>query len=199
MGKLDALDYNILSMLIRDARTPYTEIAKILKISGGTVHVRMKKLEDYGVIAGSHLAVDYSELGYDIHAFIGLSLDTTEGYRDKMDALQALNEVTSVFYTSGRYQLLCQVLCQNVTHLSDVIINKIQSIEGVSHIETFLALDKTAARPAIPVDFSEPAHESMQASSTRSSTSEVKATSARKPSASTSGKVRRKNPKAGRS
>ena len=52
--QLDKLDKQILSMLMKDATIPYTEIAKELVISAGTIHVRMKKLIDMGVVLGSH-------------------------------------------------------------------------------------------------------------------------------------------------
>jgi Lrp/AsnC family transcriptional regulator for asnA, asnC and gidA len=42
MDKLDELDYAILRMLIKDAKTPYTEVGKLLNVSSGTVHVRMR-------------------------------------------------------------------------------------------------------------------------------------------------------------
>ena len=53
--ELDNLDIQILSILMEDATIPYTEIAKKLIVSGGTIHVRMKKMQDMGIISGSHL------------------------------------------------------------------------------------------------------------------------------------------------
>ena len=62
--KLDDIDHQILDMLIENTRTPFTDIAKKLLISAGTVHVRVKKMEDYGLIKGSSLILDYDKLGY---------------------------------------------------------------------------------------------------------------------------------------
>ena len=49
--KLDEIDHQILDMLIDNTRTPFTDIAKKLLISAGTVHVRVKKLEEAGIIS----------------------------------------------------------------------------------------------------------------------------------------------------
>ena len=57
---LDKLDFKILSILMKDARIPYTEIAKSLSVSGGTIHVRMKKMEEMGVVKSAHLELDYT-------------------------------------------------------------------------------------------------------------------------------------------
>ena len=48
--KLDEIDHQILDMLIDNTRTPFTDIAKKLLISAGTVHVRVKKMEEAGII-----------------------------------------------------------------------------------------------------------------------------------------------------
>ena len=62
--KLDELDHQILEALIENARTPFTDIAKNLLVSAGTIHVRVKKMEDEGVIKGSTLSVDYNKMGF---------------------------------------------------------------------------------------------------------------------------------------
>ncbi|MEZ4851907.1 MAG: winged helix-turn-helix transcriptional regulator [Bacteroidia bacterium] len=60
--EIDKLDLQILSMLMADAQIPYTEIAKQLDVSGGTVHVRMKKLSSIGVVKGAHPEIEPSKL-----------------------------------------------------------------------------------------------------------------------------------------
>ena len=53
--KLDEVDHQILDILIDNTRVPFTDISKRLLISLGTVHVRVKKMEDAGIIKGSSL------------------------------------------------------------------------------------------------------------------------------------------------
>jgi Lrp/AsnC family transcriptional regulator for asnA, asnC and gidA len=62
-NNLDELDLQILSLLIKDCRTPYLEIARICHVSGGTIHVRMKKMEDMGIIKGSRILLNLPKLG----------------------------------------------------------------------------------------------------------------------------------------
>ena len=64
--KLDEVDHQILDMLIDNTRIPFTDIAKKLLISAGTVHVRVKKMEDQGIIMGSSLTLDYEKLGFQL-------------------------------------------------------------------------------------------------------------------------------------
>ena len=75
--RLDEVDHQILDMLIDNTRVPFTDIAKKLLISAGTVHVRVKKMEDAGIIMGSSLALDYDKLGYSFIAYVGVFLNNT--------------------------------------------------------------------------------------------------------------------------
>ena len=72
--EIDNVDLKILNILMEDAKIPYTEVAKRVFVSGGTVHVRMKKLEEMGIVTGTTLKMDYSKLGYDVTCFLGIFL-----------------------------------------------------------------------------------------------------------------------------
>ena len=73
--EIDQLDRQILARLIEDGKAPYTDLAKQLFVSSGTIHVRMKKMEQLGIVRGSSLLVDYHKLGYDVTAVLGIYLD----------------------------------------------------------------------------------------------------------------------------
>jgi len=75
---LDEIDHQILDILIDNTRVPFTEISKRLLISAGTVHVRVKKMEDAGIIKGSSLNLDYVKLGYSFIAYVGIFLEKTQ-------------------------------------------------------------------------------------------------------------------------
>ena len=79
--KLDDVDHKILDLLIDNSRIPFTDIAKKLLISAGTVHVRVKKMEEFGIIQGSSLALDYKKLGYTFIAYIGIFLEKNSSYK----------------------------------------------------------------------------------------------------------------------
>ena len=70
--KIDKLDKQILEYLVKDARKPFTEIAKDLLVSPGTIHVRVKKMEQMGIIKSTSISVDYEKLGFGFIAYVGL-------------------------------------------------------------------------------------------------------------------------------
>lgn len=143
---LDELDYQILDILIKDSRTPYLEIARQCHVSGGTIHVRMNKMQDMGLIKGTKLIIDTSKLGYDVCCFIGIYLDKASSYPDVLLKLKEINEIVELHYTTGAYSVFIKVICKSISHLHDLLMNKIQVIDGVQSTDTFITLSQPIDR-----------------------------------------------------
>lgn len=146
LNEIDDLDRQILSMLMEDANVPYTELAKKLYVSGGTIHVRMKKLKQLGIVSGAYLKIDYTKLGYDVVAFLGIYLDKSSLYKEASEQLFKIPEVTGAHYTTGLYNIFAKVVCKDTKHLRDVL-HKIQGIAGIQRTETFISLEEGINRP----------------------------------------------------
>ncbi|HMQ49298.1 MAG TPA: Lrp/AsnC ligand binding domain-containing protein [Saprospiraceae bacterium] len=144
---IDKLDREILSVLMDNAKKPYTDIAKQLYVSGGTIHVRMKKMEDAGIVKGYSLSVDHGKLGYDICAFLGIYLDKSSLYDDVATELEEIPEIVSAHYTTGLYNIFAKVICRDTEHLREVLHDKIQKITGIQRTETFISLQESIDRP----------------------------------------------------
>lgn len=145
--ELDQLDRQILSILMHNSKTPFTEIAKKLFVSGGTIHVRMKKLEDMGIVQGYNLDIDHSLLGYDISAFLGIYLDRSSLYDEVAEELARIPEIVGAHYTTGQYNILAKIICRDTNHLREVLHDKIQKIEGIQRTETLISLQESINRP----------------------------------------------------
>lgn len=144
--EIDSTDLKILSELIEDASAPYTEIAKKIGVSGGTIHVRMKKMEELGIVKGSHLEINYALLGYDITAFLGIYLDKSEFYDAAVQDLKKIPEVVSVHYTTGNYSMFVKIICRDTQHLREVLHDKIQKVSGIQRTETSISLEESVNR-----------------------------------------------------
>ncbi|PTQ92671.1 Lrp/AsnC family transcriptional regulator for asnA, asnC and gidA [Mucilaginibacter yixingensis] len=144
--EIDNLDIQILSILMKNATTPYTEIAKELIVSGGTIHVRMKKLEEMGVIKGASLEVNPQKLGYDITAFLGIFLEKGSQYNEAVKQLQTVKEIVELHYTTGSYSIFAKIVCHDTSHLREVLNESIQSVKGIQRTETFISLEESIRR-----------------------------------------------------
>ncbi|MHA7944125.1 Lrp/AsnC family transcriptional regulator [Formosa sp. 3Alg 14/1] len=140
--KLDEIDHQILDMLIDNTRVPFTDIAKKLLISAGTVHVRVKKMEDAGIIKGSSLTLDYKKLGYSFIAYIGVYLNNTSQTTFVLERINELPFVTVAHITTGKFNIFCKIRARNTAHAKDVIF-MIDDIEGVYRTETMISLEES--------------------------------------------------------
>lgn len=143
---IDNIDLKIISLLNEDAKTPYTEIAKKVFVSSGTVHVRMKKLEDMGVVKSATLNINFTKLGYDIAAFLGIYLEKSSLYDIVIEKLKEIPEVVSAYYTTGNYSIFAKIICRDTDHLRSVL-NRIQKVEGIDRTETLIVLEESINRP----------------------------------------------------
>ncbi|HZW62040.1 MAG TPA: winged helix-turn-helix transcriptional regulator [Flavobacteriaceae bacterium] len=140
--KLDEIDHQILDMLIDNTRIPFTDIAKKLAISAGTIHVRVKKMEDSGIIQGSSLTLDYSKLGYSFIAYVGLFLQNTSQTHFVLERLNEIPNVTVAHITTGKFNIFCKIRAKG-TEDAKRIIFKIDDIEGVYRTETMISLEES--------------------------------------------------------
>ncbi len=144
--EIDQLDRQILAKLIEDGKTPYTDIAKQLFVSSGTIHVRMRKMEQLGIVIGSSITLDYHKLGYDVTAFLGIYLDKSSLYDEVVEQIKNIPEVIEANYTTGAYSILAKIMCKDTNHLRLVLHDKIQKIEGIQRTETFISLEQSINR-----------------------------------------------------
>ncbi|MFL2629780.1 MAG: Lrp/AsnC family transcriptional regulator [Flavobacteriaceae bacterium] len=139
---LDEIDHQILDILIDNTRVPFTEISKRLLISAGTVHVRVKKMEDAGIIKGSSLNLDYVKLGYSFIAYVGIFLEKTQKTDFVLEALNKIPYVTVAHITTGKFNIFCKVRARNTKNAKDIIF-MIDDIEGVLRTETMISLEES--------------------------------------------------------
>lgn len=143
---LDELDYQILEILIKDSRTPYLEIARHCHVSGGTIHVRMNKMQEMGLIKGTRLILDTKKLGYDVCCFIGIFLNKASSYPDVLEQLKEIKEIVELHYTTGAYSIFIKVMCKSISNLQDLLMNRLQVISGVQSTDTFITLSQPIDR-----------------------------------------------------
>jgi len=140
--KLDEIDHQILDMLIDNTRIPFTDIAKKLLISAGTVHVRVKKMEEAGIIRGSSLTLDYKKLGYSFIAYVGVFLQNTSQTKFVLERINDIPFVTVAHITTGKFNIFCKIRARDTMHAKEIIF-KLDDIEGVYRTETMISLEES--------------------------------------------------------
>ena len=144
--EIDNTDLRILEILMEDAKKPFTEVAKKVFVSQGTVHVRMSKMEAAGIVERNTLKINYAKLGYDITAFIGIYLEKSALYDKVLTRLKEIPEITNIHYTTGNYSMFLKIHCRDTNHLKEVLHDKMQQVEGIDRTETMISLEESLDR-----------------------------------------------------
>lgn len=145
-SQIDKLDRQILHLLMQNVNRAYTDIAKELGVSGGTIHVRLKKMTEMGIVQGAQLLINPAAIGYDICAFIGVFLEKGSAYKEVVEKMRDIPEIVELHYTTGSYSMFVKIICRDTKHLREVLNEKIQGIAGVHRTETFISLEESITR-----------------------------------------------------
>ena len=143
---IDKLDLKIIQEMLENAETPYAELGKKLFVSGGTIHVRIKKLEELGIVKGKKLTVNLGLLGYDITAFVGIFLEKSSLYDSVAEELQKIPEIIRLNYTTGNYSMYIEIVCKDINQLRKVLHDDLQKIKGIERTETLISLSESFNR-----------------------------------------------------
>ncbi|GKX63806.1 Regulatory protein AsnC [Pragia fontium] len=148
--QIDNLDRDILNELMKNARIPYAELAKNFSVSPGTIHVRVEKMKQAGIILGTQVEISPKQLGYDVCCFIGIILKSAKDYPSALTKLENLEEVVEAYYTTGHYSIFIKVMTRSIDGLQQVLINKIQTIDEIQSTETLISLQNPIMRTIRP-------------------------------------------------
>ncbi|AUI66861.1 MULTISPECIES: transcriptional regulator AsnC [Glaesserella] len=149
-SRIDELDQQILRVLTQDARVPYAEMAKNFGVSAGTIHVRVEKMRQAGIIEGTKIRINPRRLGFDVCCFIGIILKSAKDYEKVIAKLQALDEVVEAYYTTGNYSIFIKVMTHTIEELHYVLAVKIQGIDEIQSTETLISMQNPILREIKP-------------------------------------------------
>lgn len=142
---LDALDHRLIELLKVNARLPMVNIAKALGCARSTAQLRLKALEDAGVITGYTVGVSSTRASGAIRAMVLISMQS-QNEPDVVRALSRRHEITKLYSVSGRYDL-CAMLMTESTQELDAVLDKIRLIKGVADTFSTILLSTKLDRP----------------------------------------------------
>jgi Lrp/AsnC family leucine-responsive transcriptional regulator len=145
---LDEIDRRILSLLQQDCKVPLAKIGEKVGLSAPSVVERVRKLETEGFVNGYHASLDARRLGFDITAFIGVSIAHPRGITFFEKQLPALASVLECHHVTGGHTLLLKVKTKNTQSLEE-LIRVLRSIEGVERTETSVVLSTKVERAGV--------------------------------------------------
>lgn len=139
--QIDQLDKQILVFLVSNARMAFSEIAKKLDVAPGTIHSRVKRMEDSGIIEGATLRLNYEKMGMTFNAYLGIFLNQTSDSEMVLGELLKVAGVTVAHLVTGQYSIYCQIRARDTRHAKDLIY-EINDIDGIVRTESIISLEE---------------------------------------------------------
>ncbi len=151
IDKLDDLDLTILKMLEQDARLPYQELANHTGVSRVTIHERVRRLIQRGVISGFHTRLNPASLGYRVTAIVGLMAIQGAASYQTIEDLKNIPEIEEVHVVTGRYDYLIKIRARDNEDLERILLTKIDQVYGFQRAETMVVLSSPVDRCGLMV------------------------------------------------
>jgi Lrp/AsnC family transcriptional regulator, regulator for asnA, asnC and gidA len=136
--ELDDTDKKILRALQQDARASFKNVGKEIGVSEATIFVRVRKLQEKGVLRGFRAVVDPKSVGKTLTAIM-LIRAQPRSLVGMLDALKKLDEIYEIYDVTGQYYSILKIRTDSTEQLSK-IIDEIGMIEGVAGTETVIVL-----------------------------------------------------------
>ncbi len=131
---LDDIDRRLIESLQLDGRASYADLAELVSLSPAATRLRVQRLLDAGVVKIVGVT-DPLALGYPVMAALGVRVE--RNVREVADRIADIAGVIYVVFTSGSFDLLVEVLCEDSARLLAVIDDDIRAIDGVRSVESF--------------------------------------------------------------
>lgn len=150
--KLDHTDLLILALVQRDGKLAQSAIAKRVGLSTAAVNERLKKLEKAGVIRRYAAIVDPAAVGAGLTAFVEVFIEHPRHETTFIERMLGLDEVQECHYVTGEFSLLLKIRVRDVEALQDLLLHRLNCLEGVRQTRTLIVLSTLKEECLVPIE-----------------------------------------------
>src|SRR5215467_899343 len=151
VSQIDEINLKIINILKKDSSTPFVDVTKQIGVSDATVHMRVKRMIATGIINKFTISVDNNLLGYDHMAFLGINISPGSADQIISDLLK-IEEVLEMHEMHGKFDLLLKIRAKNLTHMRDIVENKVCKIPHILESELMTVLKTEKEEQTVSLD-----------------------------------------------
>ena len=147
---LDERDRRILALVQRDAKLPQAEIARRIGLSTAAVNERLRKLETAGFLRRWVAVVDPKAVGASVTAFVEVFIEHPRFEAAFIEHVLAIDEVQECHHITGEFSLLLKIRVRDMEALQQLLIHKLNALEGVRQTRTVIVLSTSKEESFVP-------------------------------------------------
>lgn len=148
---MDEIDYKLIRQMLAQARITWSELASILKLSAPATADRVRRLEERGVIKGYITLVDPKAVGYNLTAFIAVTLERPEHRTPFLQRIQELPSIQECHHVTGDDDYMLKVRCCSTEDLERLLSDDLKSLPGIVRTRTTIVLSTLKETPVLPL------------------------------------------------
>ncbi|MDO8422024.1 MAG: Lrp/AsnC family transcriptional regulator [Parvibaculum sp.] len=149
--QLDATDLAILEAIQRNGNLSHAEIARMVGLAVSSVHERIRKLVERGVITGWVARLAPGALGLDLLAFVYVLMDRPESAPAFIETANGIPEVQECHHIAGDWNFLLKIRVRNTAAFEVLLTNRLKTVPGVVRTQTVITLVSYKDTAALPV------------------------------------------------
>lgn len=135
----DYIDKEIIRRLSENGRMPFSDLAKELNISNSLVHLRVRKMQEAGIITGFTVKLDAKQIGFETITYTGIVTKEARFSYSISEKLKEIPEVVECHWVSGKYALFIKIVAANNEELREILHEQVHQIEGVVSTDSFFS------------------------------------------------------------
>ncbi len=152
--ELDGIDLKILRILQDEGRISNLDLSKKIGMSPPPTLRRVRDLEKNGFIDGFRANIDPSKLGYDLTAWIFISLKNQN--EESLNTFEKLvwgwERIRECYMLNGEVDFILKSVSKNMSEFNDFLSQNITSNENVLSVKTAFAIKATKRLGNVPID-----------------------------------------------
>ncbi|MGB3045324.1 MAG: Lrp/AsnC family transcriptional regulator [Xanthobacteraceae bacterium] len=153
MIDVDGFDLKMLAALQDDGRLTNQQLADAVGLSASQCSRRRTRLEEDGIVAGYHADLAAERLGFNVVAFVHITLAThsPDNAKHFRDLVQRVDDVQEAYSLTGDADYLLKIILRDLKSLSDIVNNVLMPHPSIAHVRSSIVLDRLKATTKLPL------------------------------------------------
>jgi DNA-binding Lrp family transcriptional regulator len=153
MIDVDGFDLKMLAALQDDGRLTNQQLADVVGLSASQCSRRRTRLEDDGIVAGYHADLAAERLGFNVVAFVHITLAThsPDNAKHFRDLVLRVDDVQEAYSLTGDADYLLKIILRDLKSLSDIVNNVLMPHPSIAHVRSSIVLDRLKATTKLPL------------------------------------------------
>jgi DNA-binding Lrp family transcriptional regulator len=153
MMSVDDFDLKILGALQDDGRLTNQQLAELVGLSASQCSRRRMRLEEEKMIAGYHADLSGEALGFNLIAFIHITLAThsPDNAKKFRELVNRVDEIQDAYALTGDADYVLKVVLRDLKGLSDIVNKVLMPHQSVAHVRSSVVLDRLKESTRLPI------------------------------------------------